>query len=152
MNAFLNLLGGCCYSLASVAVLAASTQASPSLYSSLQGETGLDLVINLLVALLGGVTHSAFLLKSSTSVRRWQVQLLVDGLVSAFAGLLVFALTERTGTDPFTQLAIVGLTGWVGGSAIDSISRRYFGEGLANTAKLPPILGRNETEKEIEPK
>lgn len=148
MNTFMNLLGGCCYSLASVTMLAASTQVSPSLYSSLQGETGLDLAINLLVALLGGVTHSAFLLKSAVSVRRWQIQLLVDGLVSAFGGLLVFALTERVETDPFTQLAIVGLTGWVGGRAIDILSRRYFGDGLFVLDNPSSILSQNETNNE----
>lgn len=116
------------YGLASSSAVAVATQNNPTLYEAFKSGSGVDFLINVAVATTGGLTHSAFLLKSTkTSIRSWLNQAWIDMLVSAFAGVIVFSLTSPVDIDPFIQLSLVGIAGWGGGSVLDNLTRKYYG-------------------------
>ena len=99
-----------------------------TLYRSLRSDAGLDFGLNIFVAAFGGLTHSVFLLKSEKRVANWQAQILIDVVVSAFTGLVVFSLAKRFDPEPFFQFAMTGIAGWAGGSVLDTLSRKYYGD------------------------
>lgn len=101
---------------------------SQTLYRSLRSDAGLDFGLNIFVAAFGGLTHSVFLLKSDKRVPNWKAQILIDVIVSAFTGLIVFSLARRFDPEPFFQFALTGIAGWAGGSVLDSLSRKYYGD------------------------
>jgi hypothetical protein len=99
-----------------------------TLYRSLRSDAGLDFCLNIFVAAFGGLTHSVFLLKSDKRVANWRTQILIDVIVSAFTGLIVFSLSKRFDPEPFFQFALTGIAGWAGGSVLDALSRKYYGD------------------------
>lgn len=100
--------------LASPAVAMAKDRAS-SLVGDLISVTGVDLIINIIFAVLVSASWSA--IKGQRSLEGFKsLTALILGrcFLGAVVGIIAFAITESYDVDNWLQIAIVGISAWGG--------------------------------------
>lgn len=100
--------------LASPAVAMAKDRAS-SLVGDLTSVTGVDLIINIIFAVLVSASWSA--IKGQRSLEGFKsLTALILGrcFLGAVVGIIAFAITESYDVDNWLQIAIVGISAWGG--------------------------------------
>lgn len=123
--------------LASPAVALAKDQAS-SLVGDLISATGVDLIINIIFAVLVSASWSA--IKGQRSLEGFKsLSSLILGrcFLGAVVGVIAFAITESYDVDNWLQIAIVGISAWGGEVIPDALLVKLVGSisGVKNGHK-----------------
>lgn len=123
--------------LASPAVAKAKDQAS-SLAGDLISVTGVDLIINIIFAVLVSASWSA--IKGQRNLEGFKsLTALILGrcFLGAVVGIIAFAITESYGVDNWLQIAIVGISAWGGEVIPDALLVKVVGSisGVKNDNK-----------------
>lgn len=125
LSKVVQLLFSLVYGLLCASVMAATTN-QDSLYSQLQGDVGIDLLLNVIAACGGGIANTCFKLKTNKEiVINWYKTMLLDLIVSGFVGAIVFMITESYNVDNFWQIAQVGTAGWLGGLVMETVAGKF---------------------------
>lgn len=118
--------------------LAMDSNPAPSLIGDLVSVTGIDLIINIIFAVLVSASWSA--IKGQRNLNGFKsLTALILGrcFLGAVVGVIAFAITESYGVDNWLQIAIVGISAWGGDVIPDTLLVKVVGSisGVKNDDK-----------------
>lgn len=111
--------------VACLCLLATLAHAQSSLAEDLMSPAGIDLVINIIFAVLVSASWSAIKGQRNPSGKRSFASIVLGRcLLGAVVGIIAFAITESYEVDNWLQVAIVGVSAWGGDVIPDTLLLR----------------------------
>lgn len=103
-------------------LVATLARAHTTLAEDLMSPAGIDLVINIIFAVLVSASWSAIKgQRARDGKRSFAVIVMGRCLLGAVVGVIAFAITESYGVDNWLQVAIVGVAAWGGDVIPDTL-------------------------------